>query len=228
MRWTSIGSAALLSVAAISLAAPAATAGDDSGITSFGYTATPASVAPGGTVTLTVTGCDAPGVTVTSGVFDTVTVKKGKPAKTVVDPEAKPGVPYDITFDCDGETGTTPLTVTTGKGDETGKPDQHGKGDETGKPDQYGKGDETGKPDQYGQGDETGKPDQYGQGDETGWGNQTGRPEGAGAADKGVNAGLGGSITGTNPSELVAGGVLIAAALGGVLHLRRRALRDRT
>ncbi|MEV8567381.1 hypothetical protein AB0436_17720 [Streptomyces sp. NPDC051322] len=204
MRWTSIGSAALLSVAAISLSAPAATAGDDSGITSFGYTATPASVAPGGTVTLTVTGCDAPSVTVTSGVFDTVTVKKGKPTKAVVDPEAKPGVQYDITFDCDGETGTTPLTVSTGKGDESGKPDQHGKGDETGKPNQYGKG------------------------DETGWGDQAGRPDGPGAADKGVNAGLGGSITGTDPAELVAGGVLIAAALGGVLHLRRRALRDRT
>jgi plastocyanin len=186
-----------MGVAAISLSAPAAVAGDDSDITSFGFTASPASVAPGDTVTLTVTGCEAPTVTVTSGIFDTVTLKKGKPATAVVDPTAKPDADYDVTFDCAGETGTTSLTVSTT--DDTG-----------GKPD-AGKADTGGKADA----------------DKTDAGGRTDTRGRAERAHKGVKAGLGGSVTSTNLSELVAGGVLIAAALGGVLHLRRRAVRDR-
>ena len=58
MRWTSIGSATLLIAAAISLSAPAATAGDDRAVRSFGITASPASVAPGDTVTPPVSAGD--------------------------------------------------------------------------------------------------------------------------------------------------------------------------
>ncbi|WP_328535976.1 hypothetical protein [Streptomyces sp. NBC_00344] len=216
MRWTSIGSAALLSVAAISLSAPAATAGDDGDITSFGFTASPASVAPGDSVTLTVTGCEAPSATATSGVFDTVTLKKGQPATAVVDPETKPGAQYDVTFDCDGETGTTPLTVAGGpvdKGDtavggDTGGRDEPGGTGGRDEPGGTGGWDEPG-----------GTNDRHDTGDKT---------KGHTKPDKGVKAGFGGSVSGTNPAELVAGGALIAGALGGVLHLRRRSARDRT
>ncbi|MFE0735044.1 hypothetical protein [Streptomyces sp. NPDC058855] len=88
--------------------------GKQHGITSFGFTVTPATVAPGGTVTLTAEGCAAPSVTVTSGVFDTVTLTGGGPATATVDAGAKTGARYEIAFDCKGERGTTSLTIASG------------------------------------------------------------------------------------------------------------------
>lgn len=144
MRWTSIGSATLLIAAAISLSAPAATAGDDRAVRSFGITASPASVAPGDTV-------------------------------------------------------TPPVSA----GDEGGNTDEGGEADGSGKAEGSGNTDGSGKAEE---GDGAAKPPR---------------------ADKGVKAGLGGSATGTDPYELVAGGALIVAALCGVLQLCRRAVRDR-
>ncbi|WP_405943691.1 hypothetical protein OG372_29905 [Streptomyces sp. NBC_01020] len=155
MRLTSIGSAALLSAAVLSLAAPAAAAGDDGGAPPSGFTVSPGSVAPGGTVTLGATGCRAPGVTVSSGVFGPVTLHHGHPATVVVDPGAQAGKRYDVTFACAGRRSSAPLLV-------------------------------------------------------------------SGTPDKRIRAVLSGSLTDLDTTELVAGGVLIAAALGGVLHLRRR------
>ncbi|MDV5149374.1 hypothetical protein R1T08_35905 [Streptomyces sp. SBC-4] len=133
MRAIRIASAALLSAAVLGLAAaptalaaqaaPAAPAEEnDPNITSFGFSVTPATVAPGGTVTLTSDGCEVPSVTVTSGVFDTVTLNEGKSGTATVDFEAKAGARYEITFDCKGERGTTSLTIAppTGPGHDTG------------------------------------------------------------------------------------------------------------
>jgi hypothetical protein len=88
--------------------------GQQHGITSFGFSVTPATVAPGGTVTLTAEGCEAPSVTVTSGIFDTVTLTGGRPGTATVDADAKAGARYEIAFDCKGERGTTTLTLAAG------------------------------------------------------------------------------------------------------------------
>ncbi|MFF9498301.1 hypothetical protein [Streptomyces sp. NPDC014656] len=119
MRAIRTASAALLTTAAVVLSAPAASADDGTGtgtgtgrdITSFGFSVTPRTVAPGGTVTLTSEGCEVPSVTVTSGIFDTVTLTEGRPGSATVDIDAKAGTEYEIAFDCKGERGTTTLTV---------------------------------------------------------------------------------------------------------------------
>ncbi|GHA76693.1 hypothetical protein ACIQRS_05650 [Streptomyces termitum] len=116
MRAIRTAPAALLATAAVALAAPAATAGEgdegtDRNITSFGFSVSPRTIAPGGTVTLTTEGCEVPSVTVTSGIFDTVTLTEGRPGRATVDIDAKAGTQYEIAFDCKGERGTTTLTV---------------------------------------------------------------------------------------------------------------------
>ncbi|MFD7322968.1 hypothetical protein ACFV9D_18050 [Streptomyces sp. NPDC059875] len=121
MRVIRAASAALLATAAVSLAAPTALAdgiaggdGTGSNITSFGFSVSPSTVAPGGTVTLKSDGCEVPTVTVSSGVFDTVTLDEGHAGAATVDADAKVGAEYQVTFDCKGETGTTPLTIAGG------------------------------------------------------------------------------------------------------------------
>ncbi|MFE5914770.1 hypothetical protein ACFQ6B_37625 [Streptomyces wedmorensis] len=116
MRAIGAASAVLLSAVAAVTVAPSALADDaDRNITSFGFSVTPATVAPGGTVTLTSDGCEEPSVTVTSGVFDTVTLTEGRSGSATVDVEAKAGTEYEITFDCKGERGTAKLTIAQGE-----------------------------------------------------------------------------------------------------------------
>ncbi|MFD5322498.1 hypothetical protein [Streptomyces sp. NPDC127092] len=88
-------------------------------ITSFGFSVTPRTVAPGGTVTLKSDGCEVPTVTVESGVFDTVTLNEGHEGTATVDLDAKVGAQYEVTFDCKGERGTTTLTIAGGGGHHT-------------------------------------------------------------------------------------------------------------
>ncbi|MGW0464950.1 hypothetical protein ACWDX6_06700 [Streptomyces sp. NPDC003027] len=95
---------------------PASGSGSGKDITSFGFSVSPSAVAPGGTVTLMSEGCEVPSVTVESGVFDTVTLHEGVPGTATVDADAKAGAEYEVTFDCDGERGTAPLTITKGPG----------------------------------------------------------------------------------------------------------------
>ncbi|MCD2463332.1 MULTISPECIES: hypothetical protein [unclassified Streptomyces] len=116
MRAIRAASAALLSAAAVvATVAPAAMAGeDDHNITSFGFSVSPETVAPGGSVTLKSDGCEVPSVTVTSGVFDTVTLNEGRSGNATVDIDAKAGAQYEITFDCKGERGTATLTISQG------------------------------------------------------------------------------------------------------------------
>lgn len=136
MRAIRVASVALLSTAAFALTAPMASANDGGttpNVTSFGFTVSPTTVAAGGTVTLNATGCQEPLVKVSSGIFDAVELNEGKPATAKVDPDAKPGAQYEVTFDCKGEKGKTTLTVAdksagTGTGTEKGKETTPSKG----------------------------------------------------------------------------------------------------
>jgi plastocyanin len=126
MRAARISAAALLAGSALALAAPAATAvtadsGADSGsgsnITSFGFSVSPTTVAPGGVVTLQVTGCANTATASAPALFDDVTLRGSgstKSATATVGADAKPGAQYDVTFSCGGEKGSTPLTISTG------------------------------------------------------------------------------------------------------------------
>ncbi|MGY0021942.1 hypothetical protein [Streptomyces sp. cg35] len=120
MRSISVLSSALVSLTVIGLASPAAVA-DDGGtqpdVTSFGFTVSPRTVAAGGTVTLSSTECDVPTVHVTAPIFDNVELNEGHSATARVYPDAKPGAQYDVTFECNGEKGTTSLTIATGNTD---------------------------------------------------------------------------------------------------------------
>ncbi|MFE8940760.1 hypothetical protein ACFYNX_25165 [Streptomyces sp. NPDC007872] len=197
--------AALLGGAAVMTAGPAALAVEDDGtITSFGFSVTPATVAPGGTVTLTSEGCEEPSVTVTSGVFDTVTLAEGRPGTATVDAEAEAGTQYEITFDCKGERGTTTLTVTGGGAREhdTGLTDPAEPVVPVGPAEPV---DPT----------EAGGTGGYDTGD---------RPGTHTGAQKGVKAGYGTDGLGT--AEVVTGVLLIAGALGSAVVLTRRRTAD--
>ncbi|MEU5217597.1 hypothetical protein AB0G79_15555 [Streptomyces sp. NPDC020807] len=119
MRAIRAASAALLSAAALGLAvAPSALAdgnegyaGNEGNVTSFGFAVTPVTVVAGGTVTLTSDGCSVPSVTVSSGVFESVTLVEGRSGTATVDVDAVAGARHEITFDCKGERGTAVLTI---------------------------------------------------------------------------------------------------------------------
>ncbi|MEV4682278.1 hypothetical protein [Streptomyces kurssanovii] len=103
---------------AVALLTPvaAAHAEEGGGVTSFAFSVSPSTVEPGGTVTLAATDCPAKKVTMSSEVFDTVTVHDGRPATAKVDKDAEPGAEYEVTFDCKGEKGHAPLTIAAGSG----------------------------------------------------------------------------------------------------------------
>jgi hypothetical protein len=91
---------------------PPPSAGTGGGnITSFGFTVTPERIAPGGTVTLGATECEAATVTASSGIFDPVILEEGLPGTATVFEDAKPGAEYEVVFDCQGERGTALVTV---------------------------------------------------------------------------------------------------------------------
>ncbi|MFC8588653.1 hypothetical protein ACFUGD_29460 [Streptomyces sp. NPDC057217] len=196
-------SAALLGAAAVMTAGPAALADEGAGaVTSFGFSVTPAAVAPGGTVTLTSEGCEVPSVTVTSGVFDAVTLEEGRPGTATVDADAEAGTEYEITFDCEGERGTTTLTVS------GGEPREH-----------EGDGEATEHatvpvdPPDPAEADPGADP-----------GTHTG-------ARKGVKAGYGTAASGAESdglgtAEVVTGALLIVGALGSAVVLTRRRTAD--
>ncbi|KPI12121.1 hypothetical protein OK074_8985 [Actinobacteria bacterium OK074] len=117
MRAIRVASAALLGVTALTFTAPAVAddGGSERGVTSFGFSVLPTTIAAGGQVTLSVKGCDGT-VRVSSGVFDTVTIPKGQTTGTaMVDWDAKSGASYDVTFSCGRETARTTLTIATGR-----------------------------------------------------------------------------------------------------------------
>ncbi|WP_030572312.1 hypothetical protein [Streptomyces aureocirculatus] len=116
MRAIRVASAALLTATTLALTAPPASAArtGEENITSFGFRVTPAAIAAGGQVTLSVDGCEH-NTKVTSGIFDDVTIPKGQASATAkVFWDAKPGAMYEVTFACGQESGTTDLTIVGG------------------------------------------------------------------------------------------------------------------
>ncbi|MFD5885679.1 hypothetical protein ACFWHQ_06770 [Streptomyces sp. NPDC060334] len=96
------------------LGAPAASAAEAAPITSFGFAITPSTVARGGQTVLSVSGCDSAFATVSSGVFDTVSIARGQTARVTVDRDARVGALYSVSFTCNGETGSADLTIAGG------------------------------------------------------------------------------------------------------------------
>ncbi|KUO17501.1 cupredoxin domain-containing protein [Streptomyces dysideae] len=116
MRAIRVASAALLGVTPLACSAPTAVAGN---ITPFDFSVQPSTIPAGGQVTLRLDrndgGCKGP-ATVTSAVFDTVTIPPGRSrARAVVDWDAKPAATYQVTFSCDGASGSTDLTIAGGR-----------------------------------------------------------------------------------------------------------------
>ncbi|WP_308108472.1 hypothetical protein [Streptomyces antimicrobicus] len=83
-------------------------------VTSFAFAVTPSTVAPGGQVVLSVSGCNAAYATVSSGVFDSVAIPRGETVRVTVDRDARRGAQYSVSFTCNGETGSTDLTIAGG------------------------------------------------------------------------------------------------------------------
>ncbi|MEU6866915.1 hypothetical protein ABZ924_27270 [Streptomyces sp. NPDC046876] len=94
--------------------AAAASAAEAQPVTSFGFALTPSTVDPGGQTVLSVTGCDAAYATVSSGVFDTVSIPRGQTARVRVDRDVRRGAVYSVTFTCNGENGSADLTIAGG------------------------------------------------------------------------------------------------------------------
>ncbi|MCX5403197.1 hypothetical protein OHA37_04785 [Streptomyces sp. NBC_00335] len=177
-------------------AAPAALAAEAAPITSFGFAITPSTVAPGGQVVLSVTGCNAAFATVSSGIFDTVSIDRGKTARVTVDRDARRGAQYSVSFTCAGETGSADLTITGGTGRPTTSSTVGAR-----------------KTASAVAGTSTG----------TSAGTGTGASR---SATLGVRGGLGGSIAGLDPLELGAGAGLVLGGLVGLGYaLRRRDIR---
>ncbi|MGW0737924.1 hypothetical protein [Streptomyces sp. NPDC002851] len=89
----------------VAVAPPAAAGG------SWQVSVSPTTVAPGGKVTLSSSGCKVPTVTADSAVFDTTELNEGHSATAHVFPDAKPGAEYEVTFTCKGKTKTVPLMI---------------------------------------------------------------------------------------------------------------------
>ncbi|MFJ7269212.1 hypothetical protein ACIQV3_21660 [Streptomyces sp. NPDC099050] len=184
------------------VAAPAAHAAEAAPITSFGFAITPSTVAPGGQVVLSVTGCDAAFATVSSGVFDTVSIDRGKTARVTVDRDARRGAQYSVSFTCAGETGSADLSITGG----TGRPTTSSTVGARKTP-----------------GASASATAVAGTSSGTGAGTGTGASR---RATLGVRGGLGGSIAGLDPLELGAGAGLVLGGLVGLGYaLRRRDIR---
>ncbi|MEU3660566.1 hypothetical protein AB0E77_12540 [Streptomyces sp. NPDC032940] len=117
MRAIPVASAALLGVAALSSCVPAGAA--VGGHTPFGFSVRPSTVPPGGEVTLRVDRSDGAcrgRVRVASPVFDTVVIPRTQDsARTRVDRDARPGAVYEVSFTCDGRSGTAELTIAGGQ-----------------------------------------------------------------------------------------------------------------
>ncbi|WUH94816.1 hypothetical protein OG900_34830 [Streptomyces sp. NBC_00433] len=102
--------ATLAAAPALAAAAPAPAAAGGPG-----FTATPATAAPGDTVALRATGCAGPATASAPGLFGTVALGPGdgtgQSATVTVGRYARPGARYDVTFGCDAGQSTVPLAV---------------------------------------------------------------------------------------------------------------------
>jgi len=84
-------------------------------VTSFGFSVTPATVAPGGTVTLRATGCATQATASAAAIEHEVALTRddgpGQSATVTVGSDATPDTEYDVAFTCGDEQGSTPLTI---------------------------------------------------------------------------------------------------------------------
>jgi hypothetical protein len=108
MRTIRAASAALLGATALALTAPVALAAEDGTATLF--TVSPSTVAPGGRVALSASGCPTT-ATASSAVFDTVTIRPGTSESATVSQSARPGAQYAVQFTCGSQRGTFNLSV---------------------------------------------------------------------------------------------------------------------
>ncbi|MFF1768375.1 hypothetical protein [Streptomyces sp. NPDC058249] len=202
MRAIPMASAVLPAVAVLTFAAPApAAVADDGGgnghangngngtstgtgtgtgtgnhnVTPFGYSVEPSAISAGGQISLLLKrdgGCKSR-ATVSSGVFETVTISPGQSsARATVDWDAKAGAVYEVTFVCDGVRGHTELTIAPGRSDDGRTP-----------------------------------PD---------------LTPAAVPVERGVRAGVGGSVGGFDLKEIGLGAALIGGSVGTAWHLSRR------
>ncbi|WP_432193942.1 hypothetical protein [Streptomyces sp. bgisy027] len=122
MRAIRVASAALLGVSALAVTAPAAQAQSDN--SGFWATVRPTTVMPGEHVRLRATGCEQ-SVTVSSGVFDTVTIPRGRTtAWARVDRDARRGAVYEVSFYCGTFWQSVDLTIAGGRPDRPDRPDR--------------------------------------------------------------------------------------------------------
>lgn len=198
-RTTGTAFAAVAGAAALVFSAAAPVfAGDEA---EYDYSVSPESIEPGGEVTIRTTGCRAPTVTVSSGVFETVTLSEGEEKSARIFDDVKPEAEYEITFDCDGVVRSLPLMIKPGGPGKPGKPEKPGKPPYSAEPPAPW---EPSRP-------ETLEPPEQ----------RPHEPREDGA-HKGVNAGVGGSTDGgLNTAGLAVGAAVIAVAAGGAIHLAR-------
>ncbi|MEU0692562.1 hypothetical protein ABZ349_01045 [Streptomyces niveus] len=208
MRRIGAASAAIVGAAALVLGAGwPAFAGDEA---EFDYSVSPETIEPGGKVEIRTKGCRVPTVTVSSGVFETVTLNEGEAKSARIFDDVKPEAEYEITFDCDGKIRSLPLMI---------KPGEHGKPSEPGKPGKPEKPAESGKPPGPW---EPPRPEHSQRPEHPEKRPHTPQPH-EDTAHKGVKAGFGGSTDGEpNTAGLAVGAAVIAVALGGAVQLVRR------
>ncbi|MFD3486670.1 hypothetical protein [Streptomyces sp. NPDC058665] len=197
-------------------AGPAAFAGDKA---EFDFSVAPEAVAPGGEVTIRSSGCEASTLTVSSGVFETVTLTEGEEKSATVFDDVKPEAEYEITFDCGGvirsvplmiKSGTTGTTGTTGIASKPGKPNEPHRPGKPGKPPHPTAPLDPLDPLEPLRPEHPKPPEP--------------RPHEThtDGAHKGVKAGIGGSTDGgPNTAGLAVGGAVIALAVGGAVRLVR-------
>lgn len=84
-------------------------------VASFAFSVTPASAAPGDTVTLRATGCAARSTAAAPPLFASAALGQdggpGQSTRVTVPADARPGASYEVTFTCGSEQGSTPLAV---------------------------------------------------------------------------------------------------------------------
>ncbi|MEV6759989.1 hypothetical protein AB0N16_04910 [Streptomyces sp. NPDC051105] len=246
-----LASAALLGVGALVLGAPAALTDDradggrDSGRSaSFGVHVTPSTVSAGGRVSLRLNrddGCRG-AATVSSDVFDTVRIPAGRDsAAATVHRDARTQASYRVTFDCDGTSGSTELSIAGnrseghGDGGTDSRADGQSEGHTDGRTDGQSEGRTDSPTDEQADDQFDDRTDERADGRTDGGtdvgadGQSDSRSDGRAELnpqplppDRGVRAGAGGSVGGFDPKEIGLGAALVVGSVGTAYRIARR------